>query len=102
MDPDARRASVTYWMNSLQRIASTRPLLVTLNGDDVIDPGAVLATFEYDHPVFDLAAMRAQRRRHEIQGVRGIAFAGAYWGYGFHEDGVQSGIEAADAVAGRR
>lgn len=102
VDPGARRASVTYWVNNLQGIESSRPLLVTLNGDDVIDPGTVLASFDYDHPVFDLPAMRAQRRRHEIQGVRGIAFAGAYWGYGFHEDGVQSGIEAADAVRRRR
>ena len=58
----------------------------------------MLAEFEYQHPVFDLAAMRAQRRRHEIQGVRGIYFAGAYWGYGFHEDGVQSALEVARAI----
>jgi predicted NAD/FAD-binding protein len=102
VDPHARRAAVTYWMNNLQRIESSRPLLVTLNGEDTIDSRSVLASFEYDHPVFDLAAMRAQRRRAEIQGVRGIAFAGAYWGYGFHEDGVQSGIEAANAVRGCR
>jgi len=102
VDRDARRAAVTYWMNNLQRIESSRPLLVTLNGEDTVDPRTVLASFEYDHPVFDLAAMRAQRRRAEIQGARGIAFAGAYWGYGFHEDGVQSGIEAADAVGRRR
>ena len=98
--PTPRRATVTYWMNSLQaHRRPTRPLLVTLNGaDDDRSRRTVLAEFEYDHPVFDVAAMRAQRRRHEIQGVRGISFAGAYWGYGFHEDGVQSGIEVADAV----
>jgi predicted NAD/FAD-binding protein len=102
VDPTARRATVTYWMNNLQRLESRRPLLLTLNGADTIAPERVLAEFEYEHPVFDVAAMRAQRRRRELQGVRGIAFAGAYWGYGFHEDGVQSGIEAADAVRGRR
>ena len=53
----------------------------------------MLAEFEYHHPVFDAAAIAAQRRRAEIQGRRGIFFAGAYWGYGFHEDGVQSALE---------
>ena len=73
-------------------------MLVTLNGSDSIDPAAVLAEFEYDHPVFDAPALAAQHRRHEIQGQRGVYFAGAYWGYGFHEDGVQSGIEVATAI----
>jgi predicted NAD/FAD-binding protein len=86
-------------MNSLQAIRSTRPLLVTLNPSDAIDPGQVLAEFEYEHPVFDAAAMRAQRRRHEIQGERGVYFAGAYWGYGFHEDGVQSALEVSRAIS---
>jgi predicted NAD/FAD-binding protein len=49
--------------------------------------------FEYDHPVFDVPAIAAQQRRGEIQGVRGIYYAGAYWGYGFHEDGAQSALE---------
>jgi len=102
IDGAARRATVTYWMNSLQSIDSTRALLVTLNGSDNIDPAAVLAEFEYDHPVFDAPALVAQRRRHQIQGRRGIYFAGAYWGYGFHEDGVQSGIEVAKAIGRER
>ena len=98
IDENSRRATVTYWMNSLQSIESTRPLLVTLNRSDTIDAQAVHAEFDYDHPVFDAPAIAAQRRRHEIQGRRGIYFAGAYWGYGFHEDGVQSGIEVAEAI----
>ncbi len=98
VDPAQRRSTVTYWMNSLQAIESSRPLLVTLNRSDAIDPAQVLTEIEYDHPVFDAAAMQAQRRRHEIQGERGIYFAGAYWGYGFHEDGVQSGLEVARAI----
>jgi predicted NAD/FAD-binding protein len=100
--PGARRAAVTYWMNSLQGIRSARPLLVTLNRSDAIDPGKVLAEFEYEHPVFDAAAIRAQRMRHEIQGTRGVYFAGAYWGYGFHEDGVQSALEVSRAIADER
>ncbi len=98
IDAGSRRATVTYWMNALQSIKSTRPLLVTLNRSAAIDPRSVHAEFDYHHPVFDAAAIAAQRRRHEIQGRRGIYFAGAYWGYGFHEDGVQSGIEVADAI----
>ncbi|MEO6469225.1 MAG: FAD-dependent oxidoreductase [Acidimicrobiia bacterium] len=96
--PDEQRATVTYWMNLLQGIESTRPLLLTLNRTDAIDPEHILAEFEYDHPVFDAGALRAQRRRYEIQGTRGRYFVGAYWGYGFHEDGVQSALEVVRAV----
>ena len=101
VDEPSGHATVTYWMNELQGLRATKPILVTLNGADLIDPRSVKAEFEYSHPVFDAPAMAAQRARHEIQGQRGIYFAGAYWGYGFHEDGVQSGIAAADAI-GRR
>ncbi len=89
-------------MNRLQAIESRRPLLVTLNRRDAIADAEVLADIEYFHPVFDRAALSAQRRRHEIQGRRGIFFAGAYWGYGFHEDGVQSGHEVVRAIRGER
>ncbi|MDQ1383248.1 MAG: uncharacterized protein QOG65_627 [Actinomycetota bacterium] len=102
IDPGGRRATVTYWMNALQAITSERPILLTLNRADAIDPKLVLAEFEYQHPVFDLAAIRAQQRRREIQGARGIYFVGAYWGYGFHEDGVQSALEVARAIRDER
>jgi predicted NAD/FAD-binding protein len=98
VEPRARAATVTYWMNQLQSIDCPRPLLVTLNRRAAIDDGCVLAEIEYQHPVFDAAAMAAQRRGPEIQGRRGIYFAGAYWGYGFHEDGVQSAHAVADAI----
>ena len=58
-----------------------------------IDPAKVLGRWDYAHPVLDGAAMVAQRRRPEIQGARGTFFAGAYWGYGFHEDGVRSALD---------
>jgi predicted NAD/FAD-binding protein len=89
-------------MNALQSITSEQPILLTLNRTDAIDPKFVLAEFEYQHPVFDLPALRAQRRRRDIQGARGIYFVGAYWGYGFHEDGVQSALEVARAIRGER
>jgi uncharacterized protein len=90
--------SMTYWMNQLQSIRSSRPLLVTLNRHDEIAPARILGRFEYAHPVFDLAAQRAQRRGAEIQGVNGTYFAGAWWGRGFHEDGVQSALDVVDAL----
>jgi predicted NAD/FAD-binding protein len=92
------RATVTYWMNRLQSIECPRPLLVTLNRRGEIDDRHVLAEIEYHHPVFDVAATTAQRARQRIQGVRDIFFAGAYWGYGFHEDGVQSALEVVGAI----
>jgi predicted NAD/FAD-binding protein len=88
-----RGATLTYWMNRLQAIESRRPLLVTLNRDDEIRPDHRLGRFDYAHPVFDAAALAAQRRRPEIQGARGTYFAGAYWEYGFHEDGVRSALD---------
>lgn len=95
-------ATVTYWMNRLQSIDSRRELLVTLNRRHAIADSKVLAEFEYHHPAFDAAAISAQRRRHEIQGRRGIYFAGAYWGYGFHEDGLQSANEVVAAIGTER
>ena len=88
-----REATLTYWMNRLQGLESSHDILVTLNRADEVDPRKVIADVEYDHPVFDAGALAAQRRRPEIQGTRGTFFAGAYWGYGFHEDGVRSALD---------
>lgn len=90
---EGRAATLTYWMNRLQSIESRHQFLVTLNRHDDVDPAKVLGRYDYAHPVFDAAAMAAQRRRGEIQGTRGTFFAGAYWEYGFHEDGVRSALD---------
>jgi uncharacterized protein len=90
---DTAGATLTYYLNPLQSIPSATPVLVTLNRDDAIDPAAVLARMTYAHPVVDAASVAAQRRRGEINGVRRTWFCGAYWGYGFHEDGVRSAVE---------
>ncbi|MBK9474921.1 MAG: FAD-dependent oxidoreductase [Tetrasphaera sp.] len=87
---------VTYDMNRLQGIDARTPLYVTLNATARIDPRTILASMAYRHPVYDLPAIRAQRRRAEITTAR-TAYAGAYWGWGFHEDGARSGVEAAAA-----
>lgn len=96
---DPTRPALTYWMNRLQRLSSDHDICVTLNRDDAIDPSTVLARFEYDHPVYDDAALVAQRQRHEIQGLRQTWFVGAYWGYGFHEDAMASTDEVVSALA---
>jgi len=84
--------ALTYDMNRLQGIASKAPLLVSLNSDHRIDPDLVLGRFEYQHPVFNGRALAAQRRRGRIDGGERTHYCGAYWGYGFHEDGVNSAL----------
>jgi predicted NAD/FAD-binding protein len=84
-------------MNLLQGIDAPEPLVVTLNGGAAIDRAKVLRTRHYAHPVYTHASVAARGRRAEIQGRRRTWFAGAYWGWGFHEDGMRS---AADVVAG--
>jgi predicted NAD/FAD-binding protein len=98
LHPDADRATLTYWVNSLQGIASETPVLVTLNQDDAIEPGKVIARMDYEHPVLGPATCAAQRRHGEINGMRRTWFCGAYWGHGFHEDGVRSAVEACSAL----
>jgi predicted NAD/FAD-binding protein len=94
--------TVSYCMNLLQGVVSPEPFVVTLNRADAIDPAKVLARMSYQHPVYTAAAVAAQARKHEIQGRRGTWFAGAYWGWGFHEDGMRSAVEVADALSARQ
>ena len=92
------RVAVTYNMNILQGIESDTTFCVTLNHLHDIDPKRILKQISYEHPVFDQAAVNAQERFHEVSGVRRTHFAGAYWGFGFHEDGVKSGLRAAQDI----
>ncbi|MGE0795535.1 MAG: NAD(P)/FAD-dependent oxidoreductase [Acidimicrobiia bacterium] len=87
------RASLTYHLNALQRLDTDVDVCVTLNRPEAPDPGTVVEHIHYAHPVFDADAVRAQRRFDEIDGRGGVHYCGAYWGHGFHEDGVQSGLE---------
>ncbi len=98
----ARRVAVTYSMNILQSLPTDTQYLVTLNQTDRIDPAAVIRRIDYAHPVYDVPSVRARRRRREISGVNRTAYCGAYWGFGFHEDGVQSAIAAVDDIRGTR
>lgn len=90
--------TVTYCMNLLEGIDSPQPILVTLNRCEAIDPAKVLRRMRYHHPLHTHAAVAAQGRRAEIQGVDRVWFAGAYWGWGFHEDGMRSAVEVAEAL----
>lgn len=95
---DQRTATLTYDMTALQHLPGNRRYLVSLNSDDSIDPSKVLCSFEYSHPVFDADAIDAQRRFDEIDGADGVHFCGAWWGHGFHEDGMVSGLRVCHRI----
>ena len=84
--------SVTYNLTTLQNIPTDTQFLVTLNGSKAIDPDKIIQRISYEHPVFNLESMAAQQRWADINGVQRTWYCGAYWGYGFHEDGVNSAI----------
>lgn len=90
-----------YWINRLQPLPFRDPVIVSLNPLREPDPRTVLGRWEMDHPVFDLQAIDAQRELPKLQGQGGVYFAGAWSGYGFHEDGYQSGVAAAEATLRR-
>ena len=98
---DAGRVTVTYHMNRLQSLKTREDYCVTLNAAGTIDPGKVLRTMVYEHPLYTNAAIRAQERWGEINGKNHTHFCGAYWFYGFHEDGVRSGMRVAEALGVR-
>lgn len=95
--PEAN-CTVSYCMNHLQSLDSPEPFIVTLGRGQAIDPARVLARMRYHHPVYTHASVAAQGRRDEINGVDRTWYAGAYWGFGFHEDGLRSGVEVARAL----
>lgn len=90
--------SVSYWMNNLQNIDANYPLFVTLNPNQKINPSDIFATINYEHPLFDGEAITAQSKIPSIQGEGGIYFCGAYARYGFHEDGLISGLNVANLL----
>jgi predicted NAD/FAD-binding protein len=96
-DSDAQQVHVTYDMNRLQHLDSPTRYLVTLNEDGSVDPESVLDRMDYEHPIFTPASVAAQKRLPELNDGR-IAYAGAYHGWGFHEDGARSGVAAAASL----
>jgi predicted NAD/FAD-binding protein len=95
-------ATVTYDMARLQGIEASVDLLVTLNRTHAIDERRILRRFSYQHPLYDRAALEAQAERSVISGVNRTSYCGAYWGYGFHEDGVRSAHAVAAELGSER
>lgn len=96
----SQQVSVTYWMNMLQPINTETPLFVSLNPVREPEKGSIIRTFFYDHPTFGKTSFAAQQRLWELQGKQRTWFCGAYFGYGFHEDGLQSGLAVAEQLGG--
>lgn len=101
LDGAQRGVAVTYNMNALQSLDAPVTFCVSLNRADAIDPAKVIGRYIYEHPLFTPAAVAAQARHAELNGVNGTYYCGAYWRYGFHEDGVVSALAALRAFEER-
>ena len=91
-------ATVTYNMNILQSLETDTVWCVTLNGEDLIRDENVVASIDYAHPTFSVGRKSMQTRHQELCGANATSFCGAYWGNGFHEDGVVSALRVTDAI----
>lgn len=94
IDGRSNQAALTYNMNILQSLESTPPLLVTLNRSDAIAPEKIIKRITYHHPLYTPAGVAAQARQRDVNGTLNTYYCGAYWRFGFHEDGVVSALEA--------
>jgi predicted NAD/FAD-binding protein len=92
--------SLTYWMNALQNLPTAQDVFVTLNPGREVDPAKTIAKFDYQHPVFDGNALNAQQNLWSLQGQNKTWFCGAWFGAGFHEDGLQAGLAVAEQLGG--
>jgi predicted NAD/FAD-binding protein len=90
--------SLTYNMNILQSLETKIDFLVTLNGSGAIDPKKIIKKILYHHPLFTIDGIEAQKKKHQISGVNNTFYCGAYWGNGFHEDGVNSAIDVSNSL----
>jgi len=95
---ESSRVCLHYLLNRLQRIPFAQPVVVSLNPLQDIDPATIVGAYDYAHPVFDLAAIEAQKRLPLLQGQQHTWYAGAWTGYGFHEDGLKSGLQVGRAL----
>ena len=89
--------SITYWMNELQGINSTKPILLSLNPKILPNPDLIYGQYSYSHPILDNNAINIQKKLSSIQGKNNLWFCGAWTGFGFHEDGVKSAVEIANS-----
>jgi len=95
---ESSRVCLHYWINRLQPLPFSQDVVVSLNPVRAIDPSKVLGAYDYAHPVFDLGAIKAQSQLPTLQGQQNTWYAGAWMGYGFHEDGFKTGRDAASGI----
>ncbi|WP_353135670.1 FAD-dependent oxidoreductase [Limnohabitans sp.] len=98
---ESARVCLHYWLNLLQPLPFTQDVIVSLNPVQEIDPAHILGEYDYAHPVFDLPAIQAQTQMPQLQGLQHTWFAGAWMGYGFHEDGLKAGRDVARCLLAR-
>ena len=101
-DSESARVCLHYWLNKLQPLPFKQDVIVSLNPASPIDPATILGSYDYDHPVFDLPAIAAQSELPRLQGQQRTWYAGAWMRFGFHEDGYQAGLAAAQGLLARQ
>ena len=101
-DSESARVCLHYWLNRLQPLPFKQDVIVSLNPASAIDPATILGSYDYDHPVFDLPAIAAQSELPRLQGQQRTWYAGAWMRFGFHEDGYQAGLAAAQGLLARQ
>ena len=89
---------VTYWLNKLQNLKTDKDYFLTLNPITELDKKKIIKKVEFTHPFYDIKTIKAQKHLSELQGVNNSWFCGSYFGYGFHEDGLNSGIEVSNKL----
>lgn len=94
--------STVYDMNTLQQVSEKQNYFLSVNDTGIVDESKILKEFEYDHPVFNLEAVKAQKHLASLNEKGQVYYCGSYFGYGFHEDALKSGIEASEKLAGRK
>lgn len=99
-DSGSEQTTLTYYMNKLQQIDSATPICLSLNLSDKIAKEKIIKRFHYSHPSFSKQTMKAQQLYHHVSGMNNTYYCGAYWGYGFHEDGVRSALEVCKQLNG--
>ena len=97
-DNDPKKNCVTYWLNKLQNLKTTKNYFLTLNSFVLIEDSKIIKKIEFTHPFYDMKTIRAQKYLAELQGINNSWFCGSYFGYGFHEDGLKSAINVVNKL----
>jgi len=99
---NSEKLSVTYWLNNLQELKTTQELFITINPIHRIPIDLIINQYIYEHPIFDNKAIKSQELLSRIQGIDNTWYCGSYMGYGFHEDGIKSGLNVAELLGSRK